>query len=313
MAGSITNKAKAGGKDIPQPTLKNFLIKNKIVKIKPVMREGKWETLLDKRRRDAFMYNSTKRTFTLPNSLKTGTLVQILDDIELVQTPQYKELLTERQFFEKQLNRDLSIYNKKGENFWLDDSMTRVVLTKDGEDLNMEDPVDVIRLRILQANRETIAPSLVAAKAKPTYEFYIEDEEVETSRELDIAEKESKAFNYYNEYKVSSTKMKNFLKVSNKGFSPGATDSWLAQEVFKSLKEDLDKFLSIAEDPLFDDKAFIYDAVRAGALARKGRDSYMLDDDNKTGNIYDTIAYLNKPENSALYNIIKERITRANK
>lgn len=99
MAGSITNKAKAGGKNIPQPTLKNFLIKNKIVKIKPVMREGKWETLLDKRRRDAFMYNSTKRTFTLPNSLKTGTLVQILDDIELVQTPQYKELLTERQFF----------------------------------------------------------------------------------------------------------------------------------------------------------------------------------------------------------------------
>lgn len=313
MAGSITNKAKAGGQDIPQPTLKNFLIRNKIVKIKPVIREGKWETLLDKRRRDAFMYNSTKRTFTLPNSLRTGTLVQVLDDVELVKTPQYPDLVTERQFFEKQLNRDLSIYNKKGENFWLDDNITRVVLTKDGEELNMEDPIDVVRFRILLANRETIATSLTTAKTKPTYEFYVEDEEVETSRELDIAEKESKAFSYYNEYKVSGNKMRNFLKVSNKGFSPGATDSWLAQEVFKSLKDDIDKFLSIVEDPLFDDKSFVYDAVRAGALVRKGRDSYVLDDGSKTGSIYDTISYLNKPENSALYNIIKERITRTNK
>lgn len=314
MAGRIktTNEESEGAMKSPQVSLTNFLIKSKKIKVKPVMRENKWETLLDKRRRDAFMYNSTKRTYTLPNSLKTGTLVPVLDDVVLVTTPQYAEPMTERQFFEKQLNRDLSIYNKKGDNFWLDDAMARVVLTKEGEEFNMEDPIDVIRVKILMANKETIAHSIENSKTKPTYEFYIEDEEKETSRELDIAEKESGAFGHFNELKVSIPKLKNFLKVANKGYSPGATQSWLTQEVFKILKEDVDKFLSIAEDPLFEDKAFVFDAVRVGALSKKGKDAYILDDGSKTGTLYDTISYLNKPENSALYNVIKERINRAN-
>lgn len=312
MADSINLTKETEVATAPQFPLKNFLVKGKKVKVKPVIKENKWENLLDKKRRDAFMYNSTKRTYTLPNSLKTGTLVNILDDIELVKTPQYKEPVTERQFFEKQLSKDLSIYNKKEDNFWQSDAIARVVLTKDGAEYNMEDPVDVIRFKILMANKELIASNLDESRNKPTYEFYLVDEESEISKELEVAEREAKAFEYYNEYKGSVTKLQNFLKVANKGFNVNATQQWLAQEVFKILKEDVNKFLNIAQDPLFDDKAFIYDALRVGAITRTGNDAYALDDKTKTGTIYDTISHLNKPENSALYQIIKERIKRGN-
>lgn len=298
------------GSEIPT----RLFLQKKEIKVRPVIRETKWIPLLDRKKRQAFMYNSTKRTFTLPTSLKTGALVDILDNVEIVKTPQYKEPVTEQQFFERQLGKDLNRFNKKdsGDNFWTDDAMSRILITVDGISLNLENPIHALHEKILLANRELIADSAAQALTKPTYQFYIEDAEVETNRDLEVANTEIDAYEFFSKIKGHRSKLQNYLKVANKGYNPTASEEWLKGEVFKLLKEDVHEFLRIATDPLFDDKAFVYDAVRVGAITRKSRDQYLYDGGQKSGSIHDTINYLNKPENSALYETIKARIDRGN-
>lgn len=289
---------------------KNFL-QNKKIKIKPVIRSRQWASLLEQERKDAFMYNSSKRTYTLPVSGRLGSLVPILDNNTEYETVQYPGIkLTEQGFFEKALDKNLNLYGKKEENFWYSDNLGMITLTKDGVELDLNTPLGMLRYKILTANKNLIAKDKKLAESVPTYEYYIEDAEEVRGTRLEFANKKMRAFKLFNDASDSPKKLAAFLKVSGKGVNKQASLGWLKEEVYKMVEEDPETFLMVVEDELFEEKAFVYDALSSGALIRKGRDEFALDTGTVLGNINSTIAYLNKKENSAMYNIMRERINR---
>ena len=160
------------------------------------------------------------------------------------------------------------------------------------------------------ANREDIAPSSSEQYKKPTYQFFLEDAELEVSKELEIAQKEQNAFKFLNKISGNEKKLRQFLRLANKGVNATASIGWLEKEVYSFLKHDLQSFTDLYTDPHFEDKAFILDAVRVHAITRIGPDSYRLEDGTQLGTIYQAIEYMNKPDSSAMYNLIRERIER---
>lgn len=320
MADNIFNRNKSDKQEAPtmespanSVEYTHFLIDKK-VRVRPVVREKKWEQLLDQKRRDAFMYNSTKRTYTLPVSGRNGQLVPVLDTMKRVFTPQYPNReMTEKEFFEEQLKKDLNLHNKKEDNFWYTDNLSKITITKDGLELDLSHPVDALRYKILLANKNLIAVDKASAEKIPTFEFYIEDAEVQQSLEAEFANTKMDAYGLFHSMKDNQNKLANFLKVAGRGVNSQATLQWVRGEVYKMLEENPSNFLLIAQDPLFEEKAFVYDALKAGALVRKGRDEFALDTGTPIGSMNSTIAYLNKPENSALYNVLRERVERAGK
>ena len=80
-----------------------------------------------------------------------------------------------------------SVY-KKVDNFWDDSNdvgISRVRLTKQDNYLNLADPEDYIRYKILLANKDFIAPSMQALEDYPkaSYQFVIISEGEETRRD----------------------------------------------------------------------------------------------------------------------------------
>ena len=81
----------------------------------------------------------------------------------------------------------LSVY-KKGDNFWDDSNdvgISKVTLTKQDNYLNLADPEDYIKYKILLANKDFIAPSIQALEDYPkaSYQFVIISEGEETRRD----------------------------------------------------------------------------------------------------------------------------------
>ncbi|MCF0130779.1 MAG: hypothetical protein HUJ71_03585, partial [Pseudobutyrivibrio sp.] len=119
------------------------------------------------------MADTAVRSFVVPR-LSSGLLVNVLTD-------------SEKAFLEEYMGLEynaLSIY-KKVNNFWSDSNETginRVRLTKHDNYLDLSDPEDYIKYKILLANKDFIAPSLQALQDAPkaTYQFVIIEEGQET-------------------------------------------------------------------------------------------------------------------------------------
>ena len=124
------------------------------------------------------MAENAVRTFVVPR-LSSGMFVNILTD-------------SEKAFLEEVMGLEynaLSIY-KKVDNFWDDSNesgISRVRLTKQDNYLNLADPEDYIRYKILLANKDYIAPSLQTLQDSPkaTYQFVIISEGDETKSAKD--------------------------------------------------------------------------------------------------------------------------------
>ena len=124
------------------------------------------------------MAENAVRTFVVPR-LSSGMFVNILTD-------------SEKAFLEEVMGLEynaLSIY-KKVDNFWDDSNengISRVRLTKQDNYLNLADPEDYIRYKILLANKDYIAPSLQTLQdfPKATYQFVIISEGDETKSAKD--------------------------------------------------------------------------------------------------------------------------------
>lgn len=112
------------------------------------------------------MAETAKRTFTVP-LLKSGAFADVLTK-------------KEKDFLEHILGLEanaMSVY-KTNNNFWStanENGISQVTLHKQDNFLDLSDPTDYIKYKILLANKNHIAPSLSALQDQPkaTYEFVI--------------------------------------------------------------------------------------------------------------------------------------------
>lgn len=240
------------------------------------------------------MAEGAVRWFTVPK-LSSGLYVNVLTDAE-------KAYLEEVMGLEYNA---LSIY-KKVDNYW--DNL-QVRLTKGDNFLNLADPEDYIKYKVLLANKDFIAPSLQVLQDfyKATYQFVIVQEGEETT----IAKKEMSAtMQSYMEFgKVQDNTDILRVVIETLEGRPVAKSSkieFLQNKVNKLIQAEPKTFLRIITDQLLPTKVLIKKAIEHNLISNRGGMLYLRENgtplcgDSEEPTLNIAAKYLNLPKNQTL-------------
>ena len=214
------------------------------------------------------MADSAIRRFTVPILESSGTFVNVLTNDE-------KAFLEEVMGLEPNA---LSIYLKK-DNFWAN---YFVRLTKTNNYLDLSIPDDYIKYKVLLANKDFIAPSLVALKDAPkaTYQFVLVAENDETSINNQQLNSSMEAYMLLGEYKEDKDMLKFIVEtIDGRPISAKSSIEFILGQAQKLIQADAKLFVQVAKDKELSTKVLIAKAVEAGLIKKRG-DFYYVSSDN---------------------------------
>lgn len=234
----------------------------------------------------------------------------------LLRSGGFADVLTkdEKRFLEYKLGLDpnaLSVHNRN-DNFWSDankNGIGRVELIKGDTPLDLSNPIDYIKYKILLANKDIIAPSIQALQDRPkaSYKFVIINEN-DTAKAANT-KVTLKAQAYMEFGKINEDKDKMRVIIETIDGRPTATDSkveYLQGKVGELIEANTKMFLQVVRDPLLDNKVLIKRAIDAGIIANRGNYLYVKKDnqplcDNGQEPTFNVAAkYLSLPKNQEL-------------
>lgn len=240
------------------------------------------------------MAENAVKYFTVPQ-LESGKLVNILTDDE-------KEFLEDIMGLEFNA---LSIY-KKENNYW---SNKQVRLLKQDNILDLSDPEQYIKYKILLANKDEIAPSLQALQDMPkaTYKYVIIKEGEETSNARQKMSATMQAYMEYGKYEKDADTLRTIIEtIDGRPLAPNTKIEFLQTKINKLIQADAKLFLKVITDPLLSTKVLIKRAVEGGLIANRGGFFYLREDNsplcsNKEDPTFNMAAkFLASPKNQAL-------------
>ena len=205
----------------------------------------------------------------------------------LLRSGLFADVLTkdEKKFLEYKLGLEpnaLSVHNRNN-NFWSDaneQGIGRVELIKGDNPLDLSNPIDYIKYKILLANKDQIAPSMQALQDKPkaTYRFVIINEG--DSAKAANTRVTLKAQAYMEFGKVNEDKDKMRVIIETIDGRPTASDSkveYLQGKIGELIEANTKMFLQVVRDPLLDNKVLIKKAIEAGVIVNRGNYLYLKD------------------------------------
>lgn len=240
------------------------------------------------------MAENAVKYFTVPQ-LESGKLVNILTDNE-------KEFLEDIMGLEFNA---LSIY-KKENNYW---SNKQVRLLKQDNILDLSDPEQYIKYKILLANKDEIAPSLQALQDMPkaTYKYVIIKEGEETSNARQEMSATMQAYMEYGKYEKDADTLRTIIEtIDGRPLALNTKIEFLQTKINKLIQADAKLFLKVITDPLLSTKVLIKRAVEGGLIANRGGFFYLREDNsplcsNKEDPTFNIAAkFLASPKNQAL-------------
>lgn len=242
------------------------------------------------------MAENATRTFVVPR-LTSGMFVNILTD-------------KEKAFLEEVMGLEynaLSVY-KKVDNFWDDSNengISKVRLTKQDNYLNLADPEDYIRYKILLANKDFIAPSLQILQDHPkaTYQFVIISEGEETKTAKDNMSTTMKCYKEFGKIENDTDTLRVIVEsIDGRPTSPSAKLEFLQTKVNNLIQADSKLFLKVITDPLLSTKVLIKKCIEAGLISNRGNYLYLRSDNsplceaNEEPTLNMAAKYLNAPK-----------------
>lgn len=282
--------------------LENGKLPNKQVVVKPNFENPGW--IKNPKHRAFFMVDGAYRSFVAPLD-KSGTIYNVLTDEE-------KSLLEEILQIEK---NGLSVY-KKTDNYW---STFTVRVTKEGLPLDLSNPIDYMKFKVLLANKDDVAPSIKDKKKKATYKFFIEDKEELNQVKSEESNLNAQVWSTYGRIANDKKKMMEVLYVYAESFgnkykrlrnvSEENELSFLQTELSKVVEEDKGLFLEVVNDPLFDVKLLLSKAIKKGLINRMGEEYKIKGDPNSFAkNFLQACKYLQDDVNQDFVLTLTERI-----
>lgn len=220
------------------------------------------------------MAETAKRTFVVPR-LSSGRYVNVLTD-------------DEKNFLEDIMGLEvnaLSVYNKVN-NFWDDSNeagISRVTLLKQDNYLDLSDPEDYIRYKILLANKDLIAPSIKVLEdfPKATYQFVIISEGDETKAAKKGMTTIMQCYTIYGKLEDDVDALRVIVEtLTGVTVHPNTKKEFLQTKVNELIQGNSKMFLKVASDPLLQTKVLIKRSIEAGLIAHRGNQYYI-----KSGNI----------------------------
>lgn len=248
------------------------------------------------------MAEGAVKWFTVPK-LSSGMFVNVLTD-------------KEKSFLEDIMGLEfnaLSIY-KKVDNFW-ENAMVR--LTKGDNFLNLSDPDDYIKYKILLANKTYIAPSLQELQDYPkaTYQFVIIQEGEEVKNAKKDMNSTMQSYMEFGKIQDDTLILRTIIEtIDGRPTSKNSKLEFLQEKVNNLIKADAKLFLRVATDPLLPTKGLIKKAIEEGVISNRGGMLYLKSDgtplcgDNEEPTLNMAAKYLNLPKNQDLKFSIEAKV-----
>ena len=212
------------------------------------------------------MADGAKISLVVPK-LNTGSFVNVLTDAE-------KNFLEEYMGLEYNA---LSIYKKPDEeNFWNDanpNGINKVELRKGDNYLDLSDPQQYIKYKILLANKNIICPSLTTLKETPkaTYRFVIIAEGEESKQAKNNMNNTMRCYKEYGKIEENIDLLRIVVEtLDGRPTAPTVKLEFLQNKCNTLIQSDPKKFLSVITDPLLSTKSLIKLSIENGSIANRG-------------------------------------------
>jgi hypothetical protein len=273
-----------------------FVLPNEVVTVKFIKKKrGLAANVEDNHVIAGGMLMGAKKKFSAPLQ-RNGAVANVLTKAE-------------KEYLEDKTGLDLSVYG----DFWND---FHVTLFKDDANniLDLSDPMDYIRYKILKTLRNDIAPTWADRMKKGTYQFVItgSDEEFkEKKAKLDVRKE---AWKKYGRIENNREQLLGILKLqSSQPISEDSALNWIQGKVEEKLDENPQAFLDIVEDPSFDTKVLINRAVDAGYIVRRGNqyetvDGLELAEQGQVASFDNAVRYLDNPKYQEVRALVEARL-----
>ena len=266
------------------------------------------------------MAGEKEQKFELPNDTveiryikkQTGTIVDpkhiayggLLEDKgkayrrKMLENGNFANLFTkeEKDYLEKVLglpDNNLSVYNK------VDNYLDKVKITikKEGIFLNLNDPEDYIKYKMIIAYDDSIAPNISAINEKATYKFVVVRKNDEAKLSLKKLDATKEAYKLYGKIEDDREQMIDFLMINNIKVAEDTTAEWLSAEVGKLLVNSPAKFVEILKDPSYKTRVLLGKALQKGEVTKRSNGYYSKDgsalaEPNQTPSLQSAIDYI---------------------
>jgi hypothetical protein len=218
------------------------------------------------------MSENAIKTFVVPR-LSSGNFVNVLTD-------------NEKAFLEEIMGLEynaLSVY-KKTDNFWDDANelgISKVKLRKQDNYLDLSNPEDYIRYKILLANKDYIAPSLQVLQDSPkvTYQFVIIAEGEENKSAKDNMSNTMKCYKEYGKVEDDVFTLRTIVEtIDGRPTAPNVKLEFLQTKINNLIQADSKIFLKVITDPLLPTKVLIKRSIEAGLISNRGNFLYLRKD-----------------------------------
>ena len=248
------------------------------------------------------MMDGAVRGFTVP-VLSNGTYKNVLTD-------------NEKTFLEEVLGLEvngLSVYNKK-DNYW-DNFLIR--LTKQDTILDLSDPEDYIKYKVLLANKDLIAPSMKELREarRATYEYVIMEPNEEFSDSRNRVNNTMKCYEEFGAIKDKFDILRCIIEtVDGRTVASNTKIEFLQAKATDLIASNPKLFLETITDPLLNTKVLIKKAVEANLISKRGEYYYFREDGsplcgpNEDPTFTIAARYLSLPENQELKFAIEAKL-----
>ena len=247
------------------------------------------------------MAENAVRTFVVPR-LRSGSFVNVLTN-------------EEKAYLENIMGLEYGALNstRKVDNFW---KTVSVKLTKQDNYFDMSDPNDYIKVKILLANKDLIAPSLQALQDEPkaTYQFVIIAEGDEGRQLRDTTSTTMKCYKEYGKVENDLDTLRVIVETIDGRPTARTTKLEFIQErAMKLIQANGKLFLKVITDPYLNTKVLIKKAVESGVIFNRDN-HYYLDDNtplceiNEEATLSAAAKYLNSPKHQPVLFAIQAKV-----
>jgi hypothetical protein len=302
--------------------LTNFLIE-KVVKVVPVVRPNSWsykyqitEDGKDKTN-GAYQFNTALTYLSVPINKRTGIMYRPLDNITKVKTIQFpNDEITEQEFFERMLGLgkgelDVNKYrtdekgNRYPDTFW--QKLGTVKLRNEANILDLSNPMDMVKYKVLMLNKNVVAPSPSDKNKKRTYRFMIVDQEVAEVQEKQDLNIKLEAFSWFARIKADINELKEVMWLADSRITSTTNYDYVFAYVGKLVNDSPENFLKIVQDPHKDSKLLLMRAVKSGSLVLTKEKTYQFLDGKDIGPTVHAIKWIEDLDNFAIVERLKEQ------
>jgi len=207
---------------------------------------------------------------------------------------------------------DLSPHREDKDNYWRS-RKSKVTLDSNRIELDLSDPADYIKYKILLKNKNRIAPSLAEEFGKKSYIFVMESDDDVQKNVVIKGDIKKRAWKLAAKMEDDREAMLDFLNVAGKRPSGNSKLAFLVAEVDKYVEEHMPSFLEILEDKYYETRILLTKAVQCKAVLKEGKKYFAADGSElcnrgDVNNMQSALAFLEAIENQDIRMVIEAKL-----